>query len=294
MKKNLAVVLCGTSNMIFAIATTIINFKKCYKGNDYEFVIFHDSKMFKKDIELINNMSKARFVEYNFPLEEILHKTDNVKHFTKMVFAKFECLKLLDEYKTVIFTDYDIVILDDISELERKSESGIKAIIIEGAIFTNFTCNINEYDMKKDSMNGGLFVLQDSLKDYKNMYDFCYRVTEKYFDKLYLPEQVGFSLMLQEFNIIPEKLDINKYYLLPNERSNFPKAKILHSYGFHKFWNGIKDDSFNLWERNYQEWVSMGGTKYKKYSKLIYKILLKISWFIPVRKWRDHFRFKFM
>ena len=295
MKKNLAVVLCGTSNMIFAIATTIINFKKCYKGSDYEFVIFSDGNISQKDIDLIKSINETKFIKYNFPLEkELSSKNLSVKHFTNMVFAKFECFKLLNEYKTVIFTDYDIVILDDISELEKETKEGIKAIINEKSIISNFTESIEEYDMEKDSMNGGLFVLQDKLKNYNDMYNFCYSITKKYYDKLFMPEQVAFSLMLQEFNINPEKLNPDIYCLIPNQHANFPKAKILHSYGFHKFWNGIKDNSFNLWNANYKEWIRMGGSKYKKRNEILYKILLKISWLIPVRKWRDEFRLKFM
>ncbi|WP_295158715.1 hypothetical protein [uncultured Brachyspira sp.] len=58
--------------------------------------------------------------------------------------------------------------------------------------------------------------------------------------------------------------------------------------------NGIKDDSFNLWNESYQKWLSIGGSKYKKLDNILYKFLLKMLWFIPVRKWRDSFRLKFM
>ena len=295
MKKKLAIVLCGTSNMTFAIASAVINFQKTYKGSDYEFIVFTDGKFKEKDKELINNIHKTIFIDYDFPLKDKLNnKTAGTKHFTYMVFTKFECLKLLNEYETVIYTDYDVYITGNISELENKSESGIKALISEGAITNNLINKIDEYNMKGDSMITGLIVLQDHLKNYNEIYDFCYDATLKYFDNLYFPEQVAFSLMLQEFDIKPEKLDINKYYLLPNNYPNFPDAKILHSYGFHKFWNGIKDDSLKLWNENYNEWIHMGGSKYKNTNKLFYKLMLKISWLIPKREWRDNFRLKFM
>lgn len=295
MKKKLAIVLCGTSNMIFAIAAAIINFKNIYRGSSYEFIIFNDGKITEKDRQLINGIHKTIFIEYDFPLKNKLKdKTISVKHFTYMVFAKFECLKLLDKYKTVIYTDYDIFIASDISELEIKSISGVKALINEGSCYNNFINKIERYNMYADSILGGLIVFQDHLKDYNKLYDFCYKITAEYFDNLYFPEQAGFSLMVQEFNITYEKLDLNTYCLLPNKYTHFKDAKILHSYGFHKFWNGIKDDSFNLWNENYQKWLSIGGSKYKKLDKTLYKFLLKMSWFIPVRKWRDSFRLKFM
>ncbi|WP_304331787.1 glycosyltransferase [Brachyspira innocens] len=295
MKKDLAIVMCGTSNMMFAIGTAAINLKKTYKGSDYDLIIYHDNKIKQSDIDTINNIKKTKFIEYKFPLEkELKSKKNGVKHFTEMVFSKFECLKLLNEYKTVIYTDYDVFITGDISELEYRTISGIKGLINEKCIDNNFIEKINEYDMNGDSMIAGLIVFQDNLKDYDLLYDFCYKITEKYFNNLRFPEQVGFSLMLQEFNINPEKLNFNEYYLLPNMYPNFPNAKILHSYGFHKFWNGIKDESFNLWNVNYIEWINMGGSRYNSKNKLIYKLLLKFSWFIPVRKWRDVFRLNFM
>ena len=295
MKKDLAIVMCGTSNMMFAIGTLIINLTKVYKGSDYDLIVYHDKKIKKTDIEVINKIKNTKFIEYKFPFEkELMKKKNGVKHFTEMVFAKFECLKLLNEYKTVIYTDYDIYITNDISELEKTSESGIKALISEGAISNNFLEKIDDYNMNGDSMLGGLIVFQDALRDCNLLYDFCYKITLKYFYNLNFPEQVGFSLMLQEFNISPEKLDFNKYCLIPNKYPDFPDAKILHSYGFHKFWNGVKDDSLQLWNKNYEEWISMGGSKYSDKNKFIYKILLKFSWFIPVRKWRDAFRLNFM
>ena len=295
MKKKLAIVLCSTSNMTFAIATTIINFKKTYKGSDYEFIVFTDGKFKEKDKKLINNVHKTIFINYDFPLKNKLDsKTAGTKHFTYMVFSKFECLKLLNEYETVIYTDYDVYITGDLSELENKSEFGIKALISEGAISNNLINKIDEYNMNGDSMLGGLIVFQSNLKNYNELYDFCYNTTLKYFDNLYFPEQVALSLMLQKFDIKPEKLNVNKYCLLPNNYPNFPDAKILHSYGFHKFWNGIKDDSLKLWNENYNEWIHMGGSKYKNTNKIFYKLMLKISWFIPKREWRDNFRLKFM
>lgn len=102
MKKKLAIVLCGTSNMTFAIASAVINFQKTYKGSDYEFIVFTDGKFKEKDKELINNIHKTIFIDYDFPLKDKLNnKTAGTKHFTYMVFAKFECLKLLNEYETV-------------------------------------------------------------------------------------------------------------------------------------------------------------------------------------------------
>ena len=38
----------------------------------------------------------------------------------------------------------------------------------------------------------------------------------------------------------------------------------------------------------------MGGSRYKNTNKIFYKLMLKISWLIPKREWRDNFRLKFM
>lgn len=52
MKKDLAIVMCGTSNMMFAIGTLIINLTKVYKGSDYDLIVYHDKKIKKLILKL--------------------------------------------------------------------------------------------------------------------------------------------------------------------------------------------------------------------------------------------------
>ena len=45
-----------------------------------------------------------------------------------MVFCKYECFKLLDDYECVIWTDYDVLICKDLSELKKIGKSAIQMI----------------------------------------------------------------------------------------------------------------------------------------------------------------------
>lgn len=91
------------------------------------------------------------------------------------------------------------------------------------------------------------------------MYDFCYEALIKYHEKIYLPEQAIFDLMLQEFDIKICPIDEEVYSPHPTDKKLAPSAKIIHAYGQPKFWNGLNDER---WDRNYKDWVRLGGSRY--------------------------------
>ena len=118
-----------------------------------------------------------------------------------------------------------------------------------------------------------LFVLQDHLKDYKKMYEFCYQKLVQYADKIYLPEQAIFDIMIQEFNIKICPIDAKIYSPHPTDTENAKNAKIIHAYGQPKFWNGLENEQ---WNQNYKKWLEMGGSRYKSKS-FLKEILMRIK-----------------
>jgi lipopolysaccharide biosynthesis glycosyltransferase len=174
-----------------------------------------------------------------------------------MVFTKFECFRLLNEYKNVLWLDYDIVIQKDISELFAPCESGIKMMLTNQKVSVQLHEEIEDYDMNVECISTGTFVLQDNLKNYQNLYCFCYDALKKYAKKLCLPEQAIFDFMLQKYNIKIELMNANEYAPHPTDLKNAENAKIIHAYGQPKFWNGLKNEQ---WEKNYKEWLKMGGS----------------------------------
>ena len=307
MKKNTAIVLGGTSNMSFAMGTFLINLKKCSPNLADDIIIYHDN-ISKNDQNIMKNILPVKFYNFklNFEMEYVDEWTKN--RFTDLVFYKYECLKLLNEYKTVIATDYDVVILSDISEILIPNNENIQCKTIRTpANFVNskedkrgnFSFDILEepsfkYSLDTYPMGGGLIVFYDTIKNNNEIYNYCMEKTKQYSKYLLLPEQAIFSIMLHDFNIIREEIDRNIYVVHPNNQKNCPNAKILHAHGDDKFWDKLQND---IWDKNYKEWLDMGGSDKNYYKNMMEhqkeknkKIIDSISWWIPIKYFREKFR----
>ena len=259
-KKKNAVVFGLTANHIFAVACMMMDLKRLSSRLVDEVVIFHDG-VSKKDQKILGSILPTRFIRYEFPLKsrKVLYAR-SVLQFSKMVFTKFECLRLLDEYKNIMWMDYDMVIQDDLSELFLPCNTGIKMMPGGLPVKGQLHDAVNEYDMDAEGVCACIFVFQDNLKNYKKMYKFCYEKLEKYADILYMPEQAIFDFMIQEFELKPIPIEGQVYSPHPTDPVNATHAKIIHAYGQPKFWNGLKNDN---WDANYHTWLQMGGSRYK-------------------------------
>jgi len=272
MKKDKAIVFTVSKNLTFSIACVMMDIKRLMPNLADEIVIIHDG-IKAKDVELLSTILPTRFIEYKMPFDDISFIPDSIlNYFTKMVFAKFECLKLLNEYKNVMLSDYDIVIQDNISELFDYCPAGIKFMRTEETLVRQqLHSEILEYDMNAKGISAGIFILQDHIGDYNAMYEFCYKSLEKYAQKLHLPEQAIFDFMIQEFHLEICKIDHKVYSPHPTDKELAPNAKIIHAYGQPKFWNGLENEQ---WNKNYAQWLKMGGSRYKKKS-IFEKVFLK-------------------
>lgn len=305
-KKDVAIVLGSSCDMAFAIGTFLIDLKKHSPNLVDDVIIYHDG-ISKKDQKVMNQILPAKFIKYKLSFGNNMNPYVQ-NRFSDLVFYKYECLKLLEEYKTVIATDFDIVLLDDISEIAQKTNENItcKMLINNNGLYNYFDQNVIEnndfkYDMNITTMSAGLIVFYDSLKDFNNMYNYCIENTLKFSKYLLLPEQAIFSLMINDFNIKPEKIEREIWVVHPKDINERPKAKILHALGDDKFWDRLPNEQ---WNENYNTWLSMGGSangSYKKYLKSKNtkinnhnRIINKICWFIPIRKLRESFRNKFL
>ncbi len=273
MKKNNAIVFTVSSNLTFAVACVILNMKKVSPKLADEIVIIHDG-IREKDQKLLCSIFPSRFILYDFPIKDTsIFNKGTLSYFTKMVFAKFECLKLLNDYKNVMLLDSDIVIKQEISELFTFCESAIKMMPGGIKIKEQLNQSVDDYEMNIEGIAAGIFVFQDHLVDYMKMYNFCYESLSKYASSLYMPEQAIFDFMIQEFNLEICPIDSKIYAPHPNNEELADNAKIIHSYGQPKFWNGINN---NQWIQNYETWIKMGGSRYKKVP-IIKKVLLKLK-----------------
>lgn len=258
-KKNVAVVFGLTKNFSFAVACVMMDLKKFSSSWVSEVVIIHDG-ISEAQQQLLNNILPCRFVLYNFPIKNnSIFDKKILNYFSKMVFSKFECLRLLSDYRNVVWLDYDIVLLGDISSLTNYCKSGIKMVVMDYKVRDQLNESVSNYNMDLNGVNSGVFVFQDHICDYKRLYDFCYKSTEQYAKYLYLPEQAIFDFMIQEFNINIDFLDKGIYCVHPDNLVDVSSTKIIHAYGPKKFWNEITNKQ---WQNNYQEWLRQGGKKY--------------------------------
>ena len=273
----------GTKNDVPAMAVLVMNIKETNNRLADDIVIFHDGISIK-DQGLINRILPVRFVLYSFPGETDIFSSTVTDYFSTMVFCKYECFKLLAEYSKVMWTDYDVVIRSDISELMDECSTGIRLMPSPGAnVKQHFLSSIKELDMSKYDLNKSancmpLFVIHDSL-EYMKMYDYCLKKTIELGKYLYLPEQAIVDLMLQDYGIKVTPIPAKVYAAHPNHDTITDDVKIIHAYGQPKFWNGLSN---TIWNTRYKRWVKMGGSKYRtpqtyNYFKGIIKKILRFG-----------------
>ena len=267
MKKKAAIVTGGTANDVPAMACLVMNIKDTNPNLADEVVIYHDG-ISKKDQRLINEIFPTRFILYESPFADVKDFGSVVtNYFSPMVFRKYECFKLLDEYECVVWTDYDVVILQDLSELKIRVANGIRMDISKGShVLESFRGNVdqllNEYDLSTEGVSMGIFCLFDNLANSKLIYEFCIKTTKKLSSYLFLPEQAIINLMIQKFalELRTNNLLGKKYTAHPIHDKHVQNIKIFHAYGQPKFWNGLYN---GIWEKNYRKWIKMGGTPYE-------------------------------
>lgn len=252
-----AVVTGGTKNCIDYMAVLALNIMdKCPQIAD-EMVILHEGV--SKDIQdKFQKIMPTRFVEYKCPVSKLkLLFNPTVRYFSPMVFSKIECFRLLKDYDTVTWIDYDMVLKSDISEL-LDHPNDYRFIMNHDYPFHEMLhkgyekLRLDEkYDMNHASMVAALFSLnRNSEVDYDKWCSWYYDRLTKYSKYLYLPEQVLITLMLQEFDIKYDEIDESIYNVYPDKDNE--NAKILHSYGQKKFWNGGFENA--QWNEYKKQW----------------------------------------
>ena len=255
-----ALVTGGTGRDIAAMAVLALNIRETNGKWIDELVIFHDG-IGEEDQKLVKKIFPARFEKYKCPIgkwKQIQNKS--VRYFTSMVFCKYECFRLLNDYDVVTWSDYDIIIKEDISEIVKGQED-INIVVNQDEKLCNmFFKSIEKRDMSEYDMNGPcictpLFVLKKGIQRYEEYYKWCYRMTDRFIKDLYLPEQCIMTMLVQKYKLPLGRIDRNIYAVHPKEDSSV--AKILHAYGAVKFWNGLSNEK---WENYYQQWLAMGGS----------------------------------
>jgi len=261
-----ALVTGGTKDDVAPIAVFIMNIAETNSHLFDEIVVYHDG-ISEKDQKLINKIYKTRFIKYNYNQKS--NNDEVLSYFSSMVFCKYECIALLKEYDEVVWSDYDVVVLDKLDEF----------CVIENSDFNVLTCNaklktmffkdiknkeILEYDLESNGVGTPLFALSNKLENIDEIYDWCYRMTAEWDEDIYLPEQCIFSIAVQKFGINLKRFKFSEYACHPKKAVG--GEKIIHAAGQPKFWNGLENEK---WNQLYAAWIEMGGTKYSDLRKRI-------------------------
>lgn len=278
MVKKKAIVTGGTKNMVPAMGVLALNISKICHDIADELVIYHDGISIV-DQKKISSIFPTRFILYNNPFIT-LNNFDKVvtNYFSSMVFCKYECFNLLHEYSQVIWTDYDVVILQDFTvELFSKNKSLIVIPDTElGTLSEMFQKEIYKIqlpgvDLSKTGICLPLFIVRDTFPDFIDFYEECIQLTKELSPYLYLPEQCIISILLQRNKIVYDTLPYIPYAAHPIKHQVTSDIFIIHASGQPKFWNGLNNEQWNLY---YQQWINdYHGKKFKRKK-------IKISTFI--------------
>lgn len=261
-----AIVTGGMRKDVSAMGTLAINIKDVMPDIADELIIFHDG-INKSNQRLIQNIFPTKFIKFSFPLSFKDRRTNSsLRYFSSMVFCKYECLKLLSEYDKVMWTDYDVVFLKDISELWNDKE-GLTIVEDSNPLRGMFLDRVKNYkldnfDLNQKGVCTPLFVVSRNIGNYMEYYEWCVEATRNYAGCIYLPEQCIWSLAIQKFGIKYSTIDPKKYVCSVREQYNeCDDISIIHCVGRPKFWEG-RENAY--WQRYYDEWIAMGGNKYRK------------------------------
>lgn len=263
-KKEKAIVLGCTGNIIYALSNVLIGLKKHNSGLNADIIIFHKD-ISENDQQLLNSIIPCKIIEFNFPVEETEElQNSSFRRYSKLAFSRYECFNLLDEYKKVLWLDVDTLIQKDISGLFKLCDKGIGLFQEEAPLQECFSIPIEGYNMEGAHYNSGVLVLSDKLKNYKIYAEWLYNKTIELGQYLCYADQGIINLLVQEFKL--DVTNIGEEYNYHPTKNNSKNAKIIHSYSPEKFWHYYNPKyHYKEWDKNYKKWVKMGGTKYSGY-----------------------------
>ena len=250
-----------------------------------EVVVYHDG-IREKDRKLINSIFKTRFIEYDYKPKA--RNDEVISYFSRMVYCKYECFALLDDYDEVVWSDYDVVIQKKLDEFCNISGDEFNILTSAEKVRTMLYkdilhSEIREYDIEAQGIPTPLFALSNELKGYADIHKWCYEKTGEWGEDLYLPEQCIFSLAAQEFDLKLHRFDVNDYACHPTKATG--NEMIIHAYGQPKFWNGIHNDT---WDRLYAGWLELGGSRYSDTRKKLKRKCMFVMTRLAGIRYKEH------
>jgi lipopolysaccharide biosynthesis glycosyltransferase len=274
--EKVAICISVSSDLAFAAGVTLINFIEIHGTEGFHFRIFSDSKL-PRMVKIFMKLGADFEVEvYKPPVNWTkLWGSKAIAYFTPLVLAKFEGFRLLSEFSTVVWLDYDILITKSISELWDKSNfdmafSGSSQMITKG-----FTDPPDGRDLNSEGMSAGILAFRRSFPSWNSATLELYELFTEYYSKLYYPEQAVFDIFLSTHpGFAHWQLD-EKFGAYPGQESS--TNAILHAYGSQKFWSGLHNE---FWQNYYLDWLSRGGSSWRPINSKLKKTLRGIRFLL--------------
>lgn len=273
-KKKLAYFLVCSDNIIFAAGNVALSLNRYMPNKEFEIVIYHTGLREANESALLS-IPRVKLHKFewgdSFDKKIMPHLPEGRWNNPNslLAFAHYEIFNLLNIYQTVIWLDVDIAIQGDISSLESYTPFGL-------ALDKNWNCiwrvrdqflddfKTDDYDLERSSYINACIVVNDKLKDWNKLRDYCYKSSLKYAEYLKNCDQAIFSLMLQDFSIKPKVIPWEEY-ICHAQHADAAIAKIVHFGTEVKIWNNEKYiKAFPEWFRTHLEWLKLGGEDFDR------------------------------
>lgn len=268
--KKIALAYGITNSYVPKLANTLIGLKR-HSKKFWDDIIVYNNDITDENKELLNTITPCRFI--NVEKQNFLDKISKsrIEMYSVATFFRFEMFNLLDEYEKIIWSDVDVLYLKDLSILTTYADkTGFAATFAKPTQFkvvNNFYDFINEYDMFAPMINAGLLVISRKLKNYHELRDWCYFATNKYSEALNWLDQGILNLLIQEFKIEVENIDLELFHCHPTMLKEAKKAYIIHAYGSSKFWNDTETaKNYPEWDENNETWLKISSKNKVKVS----------------------------
>lgn len=282
-KKKLAIVLCSTSNQMFAVGNVLIGLKKHFSmpENEYDIIIYTDSKINIKDENALKKIYPNAIINiFDFKKKFSKHflKSYNVSYFSIMAYSRYEIFTFLYKYEQILYIDTDILIQKDIISFTLMKEKNIY-VCKYGDIFNNKL----EYS---EAFNSGVMLFNSNIENTDEIYNELYRYSIESSNS----DEIVLNTILKKFNVNLGYVD-NRYNCFNvSDIESQKNAYIIHASGSNKFWDLENNTE---WNENNKKWIEMGGIKYDKEEiNKKKKFIEKLLWFIPSMKLRSNLKLK--
>ena len=271
------------------IGQVLLQIKETNEGV-FDEIIIVDHGIPESDKKIMSSIMNCRFIEPSYVIDDELLRIPNFRRFSSAMFSRYEMFNLINDYELIMWMDTDVLLQGSLSDLIKSTEGYDFSMLREDPVNksymnvdrmrTNFTTDIQGYNMNAYLYCSGIIIVRNTLKQPCNFTNWCYTKTIEWAQVLNLPDQGVLNALIQEFSIKVKPIgDHGKYGAYPYVGRDCSDCVIIHSWGPNKFWsNYYLRKKFPHWMEKYEEWIGKGG------SPILIRDYPKVSVIIPSYK----------